>query len=521
MTERCPSGSGTGLSEVIKDSTAYLARHRVQSPRSKVEALLMQLLGTTRSGLYARRDGLDANTSAELQRALVRLRTGTPLQHLTGEQRFLELDLAVEPGVFVPRPETEVVAIAAVDAIRHIGRPVVVDVGTGTGAIALLVKARRPEAHVLATDRSPAAVALARRNAERLGLGVDVRHGDLLDPLPGELRGHLDLIVSNPPYLSEEEWAALPAEVKSDPREALVGGTEIHARLAEAARSWLSQDGLLVVEIGAEQEDEVGTLLRRSVHDVWALQDLAGRDRVVLGRRPIRPPPAGGPARRTARVLNFARTDAAAVAAAVQACASALLAGLLVVMPTDTVFGIACRADDPEATARLFEAKRRPVDLALPVLVPSASAAFEVAERSEDAAALAEAFWPGSLTLVLARTSGSAAWSLGRRHDSIAVRVPADPIASAVLARAGPVAASSANRSGEPPGETAEALVAAFGDLVSVYLVPDGDEVRGRAASTVLDLSSAPPLLLRRGPIGPDELRAAAPGLGAIGDSLD
>jgi release factor glutamine methyltransferase len=159
-------------------------------------------------------------------------------------------------------------------------------VGTGTGAIALSVKDERPGAKVFATDRSPEAVALARSNADRLGLDVTVLEGDLLVPLPSELRGWIDLVVSNPPYVRPEEYADLPAEVRADPPLALVGGAEIYERLAAQALRWLRDGGLLAVEIGAAHGLEVADLLRRSLVDVRIEPDLAGRDRIVLGRRP-------------------------------------------------------------------------------------------------------------------------------------------------------------------------------------------------------------------------------------------
>lgn len=262
----------------------YLAAHGVESPRTEAEVLLMHVLGTDRAGLYARAGGLDAAAARRYGRALCRRCSGVPLQHLTGEQPFLGLPLAVEEGVFVPRPETEVVVLRALEAIEGVRAPVVVDVGTGTGAIALGVKARRPDARVLATDASDRAVLLARRNADRLGLPVEVLTGDLLGPLPEALRGRVDLVVSNPPYVGRDEYDALPPEVRRDPSDALVGGTSVHGRLAGAAPGWLRPGGWLVVEIGAGQGKEVRDLLTPAFEEVEVLPDLAGRDRVVRGR---------------------------------------------------------------------------------------------------------------------------------------------------------------------------------------------------------------------------------------------
>jgi len=272
--------------ELVSRAAAYLERHGVESPRRTAEILLMHVLGTDRAGLYARQDRLDARQARELGRALCQRCAGVPIQHLTGEQAFRRLTLEVRPGVFIPRPETEILVEVALAAVRDVEAPVVVDVGTGTGAIALAIKDERPDATVLATDVAPEAVELARANAARLGLEVDVREGDLLGPLPEELRGWVDLVVSNPPYVPPEEYEDLPPEVKADPPEALLGGTEVYERLAAEAERWLRDGGALAVEIHAEAGETVAGILRRAFMDVRVRQDLAGRDRVVLGWRP-------------------------------------------------------------------------------------------------------------------------------------------------------------------------------------------------------------------------------------------
>ncbi len=277
--------TGLSTSALIRRSADYLAAHGVESPMETAETLLMRLLGTDRAGLYRRTEGLDTATARLYGRALCQRCTGVPLQYLTGEQQFMDLSLSVTPGVFVPRPETEVLVEVALAAIEDISSPVVVDVGTGTGAVALAVKRHRPEAEVWATDVSDAAVALARGNAERLGLDVDVRKGDLMGPLPEDLMGRFDLLVSNPPYVTLEEYEDLPDEVKTEPIEALVGGTDVHARLVDAAARWLSPGGWLVMEIGADQGRDVTTLMDGAFVDVRVLPDLAARDRIVRGRR--------------------------------------------------------------------------------------------------------------------------------------------------------------------------------------------------------------------------------------------
>jgi release factor glutamine methyltransferase len=278
---------GLSTTDLIRRSAAYLAAHGVPSPVQTAETLLMRLLGTDRAGLYARKGGLDMPTARLFGRALCQRCKGVPLQHLTGEQQFMDLVLRVSPDVFVPRPETEGLVEAAFAAIEDVEDPAVVDVGTGTGAVALAIKRHRPDARVWATDVSEGAVSLARENAGGMGLAVDVLLGDLLDPVPHDMRGRIDLIVSNPPYVTEEEYEDLPPEVRAEPIEALVGGTEVHRRLVHQAGRWLAPGGWLVVEIGAAQGAEVKSMFESGFAGVEVLPDLAGRDRVVRGRRPM------------------------------------------------------------------------------------------------------------------------------------------------------------------------------------------------------------------------------------------
>ena len=275
-----------GPSEVLRRAADYLDRHGVQSPHATAEVLLIHVLQTDRAGLYTRTQGLDAREARMFGRAICQRCTGTPVQHLTGEQAFRRLLLEVRPGVFVPRPETEVLVEHALDALGGLEGPVVVDTGTGTGAIALAIKDECPGAKVFATDRSPESVELAAANAERLGLDVTVLEGDLLQPLPADLRGWVDLIVSNPPYVPPEDLDDLPPEVRGDPPLALVDDGTIYERLAGESLRWLRTGGTLAVEIDARRGADVAEALRRDFVDVLVETDLAGRDRVVVARAP-------------------------------------------------------------------------------------------------------------------------------------------------------------------------------------------------------------------------------------------
>jgi release factor glutamine methyltransferase len=272
--------------QVIHRAAEYLERHGVESPVPTAERLLSYVLGTDRSGIYAR-DGLSSLEAKLFGRALCRRCTGEPLQHVTGEQGFRRLSLRVRPGVFVPRPETEVLVQAVLDGLAGIEAPVVVDVGGGNGAVGLAIKDERPDATVYATDLSAEAAALARENAETLGLEMTVMVGDLLEPLPRDLRGGVDAVVSNPPYVAAEMRGSLPPDVRAEPELAVFGGMDLYGRLFAQAFGCLRPGGLIAVEIEERMAASVSEGAERAgFEDLSVRRDLAGRDRVVGGRRP-------------------------------------------------------------------------------------------------------------------------------------------------------------------------------------------------------------------------------------------
>jgi L-threonylcarbamoyladenylate synthase len=197
--------------------------------------------------------------------------------------------------------------------------------------------------------------------------------------------------------------------------------------------------------------------------------------------------------------------------------AAAARRGELIVFPTDTVYGLGTRPDDRAATARVFAAKHRPRDLELPVLVATIEVARSVAVFDERAERLGGACWPGPLTLVLARGADAAAWDLGGDPATIGVRAPHHPLALALLAETGPLAVTSANRSGHPPAQTCDELHRLFGKDVAVYLC-QGDPLEG-AASTVLDLAHGPASILREGVLGRDAIAELLPDEAALLDS--
>jgi tRNA threonylcarbamoyl adenosine modification protein (Sua5/YciO/YrdC/YwlC family) len=209
--------------------------------------------------------------------------------------------------------------------------------------------------------------------------------------------------------------------------------------------------------------------------------------------------------------VNSGRPDESAEA--IEAASRAINDGGLVVFPTDTVYGIACLPNDAHATGRLFESKRRPSGLNLPVLAHSAQEALDLAAPGDAARMLAETFWPGPLTLVLARGARSKGWRLGDATGTIALRVPDHVLPLALLGVTGPLAATSANISGRQPLRDRASLLHAFGEAVGVYIVaPAGARTPSGRSSTVVDLTGPKLRVLREGPIDAATISSAIGG---------
>lgn len=217
-----------------------------------------------------------------------------PLQYLLGTQEFCGLEFSVSPAVLIPRPETEWLIHPVVDHVQALSNATIVDVGTGSGCVAITLVLRLNGRRILAIDRSPEALAVAQRNAMRHAVRdrIEWLEGDLLAPLRGRLsEGVVDVIVSNPPYIAGSDWAGLEPEVRVfEPRMALVGGeqgTEFHERLLRDSREFLVPGGLLVMEIGAGQAATVRQLAEQigGYAALRIIEDAAGIERVVMAQR--------------------------------------------------------------------------------------------------------------------------------------------------------------------------------------------------------------------------------------------
>lgn len=240
--------------------------------------------GRSRARLLAD-PALSESERSRLDGLIARRLAGEPLQYLEGRVPFGPIEVSVDRRALIPRPETEQLWEAAVAALGEArSGTLVVDLGTGSGVLALALKSAFPAAVVYATDISTEALDLARENATAAGLEVNFLHGDLFDPLPPDLRRRVELIVANPPYLSEDEWERLPDEIRlHEPRAALVagpGGTEVLARIAADAHRWLAAGGRLLCEIGETQGEEALALFEAYEREVRL--DLAGRPRFLI-----------------------------------------------------------------------------------------------------------------------------------------------------------------------------------------------------------------------------------------------
>jgi len=268
--------------------------HAGKARRDAEELVLLALRRdvprATRAWLIAHQDDAVApDVEPALRALLARRSAGEPMQYIAGEAEFYGMPFLVDRSALIPRPETEHVVEMAVALGKALGRPRIVDVGTGSGAIAITLARQLPNAVVTATEVSKAALEVAQRNAERLGFAERVRflHGDLLAPVAGE---HFDIVVSNPPYVPERDRASLAVEVREfEPAQALFAGQdglEIYRRLIPAAFAALAPGGFVVLEIGFGQRDAVGALFEEpGFAEVEFTDDLQGIPRVASAKR--------------------------------------------------------------------------------------------------------------------------------------------------------------------------------------------------------------------------------------------
>jgi release factor glutamine methyltransferase len=271
------------LGEVLRLATEHLAKTS-ETARLDAELLLAHALGCERIALYTDFDRpLNEAELGAYRERIARRAKREPVQYILGEWGFRRLTLTVDGRALIPRPETEIVVERALARLEGLDAPAVLDVGVGSGAIALAIADEHPGAGVTGIDASPEALALARENAERTGLDVELREHDLRTGLPG---GPYDLVVSNPPYVEPDELGTLMPDVRDwEPHAALVGAGATEA-VARGALEVLRAGGALVLEVGDGQAPAVASLLESLGYQAARITpDLAGRERVVEGTR--------------------------------------------------------------------------------------------------------------------------------------------------------------------------------------------------------------------------------------------
>lgn len=255
-------------------------------PRRESERLLMKVTGKTRSEVVAG-VALDDETAMAYSTLCRRRLAGEPLQYIEGSVPFAMCEIVTDARALIPRPETEYLWELA-SSLPEEAPNVIVDLCTGSGALAIGLATVYPDADVIASDISPEAIELASENVTRNDSSVRMFEGDLFEALPDELAGRVDLLVANPPYVSADEMAALPAEVAEwEPSLALAAGTDgldVVRRIAADLDAWLVQGGWFFIEVGSAHADEAVELFPSSLN-AKVRRDLTGRKRFVVGTK--------------------------------------------------------------------------------------------------------------------------------------------------------------------------------------------------------------------------------------------
>jgi release factor glutamine methyltransferase len=274
---------------LLEWTEAFLRTKQVESPRLEAQILLAHALGCQKIDLYVRHEEEPPEDRRAAFRDMIRKRAeGMPVAYLVGHREFYSLSFDVSPAVLIPRPETETLVLEALRLLKPMEAPRVLDLGTGSGCIAVSLARQHKTARVTAVDLSAAALAVARTNAHKHGVAdrVTFDEGDLFAPVAGQA---FDLIVSNPPYIAHAEFPTLDPGVREfEPRSALDGGPDglaVYRRIAAEAAHALAPGGTILVEVGATQAPAVRELFSPYLDPGPTFQDAAGRPRVVTARR--------------------------------------------------------------------------------------------------------------------------------------------------------------------------------------------------------------------------------------------
>ena len=473
------------LGHLHKEVLERLQSAGVEDPELSSRRILEETTGVD-IGQFPTKEGqlITQRAVARTDALAARRAVGEPLQYVIGSWDFRYLDLAVDRRALIPRPETEEVVGRAIEILtsqnkQFVEKPLIADLGTGTGAIALSIAQEVPDAHLHATDISDEALALARSNLAGLGRAaarVQLHAGNWFGALPKRLRGQLHMLISNPPYISSDYQ--LPAVVADwEPAGALFGGKDGFRYLdllAREGRQWLRPGGWLILECGSDQGIRLENLLiARGYCDVEINLDISGKQRFVTARRPLD---------------DVDESD-------LRGAVDALQAGLLVVAPTDTLPGLLAKYDNISAVESSYRAKERPTDQPVPILVSGIEQAEQLIHVNDEVRSLVAAHWPGALTVVAQRLSGVDPVTGG---NTVGVRCPEPGWLRLLIDDVGPVTGSSANLHGVETQLVAEEAAATL--AVDAAYVISGVS-KGGLASTVVDTTGESLVVLRDGAV--------------------
>ncbi len=420
------------------------------------------------------------------------------------------MDLHVSPAVLIPRPETEQLVETAVSRAKKRGSVHVVDAGTGSGCIPIVLARNLPQAHIEATDISANALVIAQQNAAEFAPNRITFHlGNLLQPITEPI----DLITANLPYVTDHEWTMLDDGVKLyEPQLALKGGPDgldIIKDLLNQATHKLTSGGAILLEIGWQQ-GQAAQALAASIFpaaQIELLQDYFGRDRFVtiqtcgrLWENRLENNTAATQRLNTRHILT-SETNAIAEMAVF------LHQGELVVFPTDTVYGVGVDAFNAPAILKLYAVKQRTLDKGIPILLADLDDIAKVATAIPAAAQVAiAAFWPGPLTVIVPKHPSLP--ECISPNEGIALRIPANDAARALIrAVGGALATSSANLSGHPPACNGATAFAELQGRIAAVL--DDGPTPGDTPSTIVSYLGPQPVILREGPITAKQLSQA------------
>ena len=445
--------------------------------------------------------------------ALQRRANGEPLQYIIGLAPFRHVELMVRPGVFIPRPETEML-VDIVKTYLHelqlcavLPKSVrVLDIGTGTGCIALALFDECLGIEITATDNSDDALEIAQENAARLGFAeqtplnvagkprLHFLHDDVATSLVQnqKMRHYFDVVVSNPPYIPSSELHKLPNEIaKYEPSQALDGGVDgldYFRRITKQAAVLLKPGGLLVCELYETQLDEAARIVKQGAawSDIICHTDLAGRPRFISA----------------IQAADYHESLAPQISAAL----AALRRGDAVIFPTDTVYGIGVAVTFHSSPDVIYRLKGRDAHKAVPWLVEDITALDRYAKNVPAYAyELAKKFWPGALTLIV-EANETAPFAFCAKDNSIALRAPDNVVARALIKELGvPIATSSVNPQGELPAVSVDSIAPAF--IREDICVIDGGLTPGPVSSTIVSCLGAKPLIVRHGVLSEDDLK--------------